>query len=590
MSLQYICAHCDNLECETSICPVCGTRTVLKKHEVFWSDEKNTPVLTSDEALRIKARRIAPDLRPVFPQERLLAEIIWGCPMAYAHSSVWAATNSTYIINGKKKKLNYASWLKDHSIEELRDELAKYEEANQPFADQYYNSKAVQDFVESNRERLNEITSEAVSYIQKITEGRQLNEIFVSFSGGKDSTVSSDLVMRAIGTSGVIHLYGDTTLEYPESEVYVKRFRQNHPSTPFLTAKNSEQDFLSMARVIGPPSRIMRWCCTVFKTGAITKKIESTFKNRQEIISFQGIRRNESKSRSKYERETSSPKIAKQKAVSPIIDWFDSDIWLYILANQIDINDAYKKGFTRVGCWCCPNNSAWSEFLSSIYMFDQSRQFKEFLYDFAKQIGKPDWKEYVDDGYWKARQGGNGVEAADNTVVSFEPCVLEENTLNFYLNRDIEPPLYELFRPFGKLDFTLGRKRLNEVYVLDRMTNNPILRLSGKIGTRTLKVAVVGHHPAFKSTTITESLIKAQVTKYQSCIGCMGCVGTCRQDAIKVHNLDKEQPSRDSITYMIDENKCIGCLNCVLHFDRGCLMYKVLKVQKNVKDRKDSSS
>ena len=33
---------------------------------------------------------------------------------------------------------------------------------------------------------------------------------------------------------------------------------------------------------------------------------------------------------------------------------------------------------------------------------------------------------YVDDGYWKARQGGNGVAYAQKSVVSFTPCVTEE--------------------------------------------------------------------------------------------------------------------------------------------------------------------
>lgn len=32
---------------------------------------------------------------------------------------------------------------------------------------------------------------------------------------------------------------------------------------------------------------MMRWCCTVFKTGAITKKIETTFKGAKQLISFQ---------------------------------------------------------------------------------------------------------------------------------------------------------------------------------------------------------------------------------------------------------------------------------------------------------------
>ena len=122
-------------------------------------------------------------------------------------------------------------------------------------------------------------------------------------------------------------------------------------------------------------------------------------------MTFYGIRRSESVSRSKYDRESDSPKITKQRIISPIIDWMDFDIWLYILTTGIDFNDAYRLGYARVGCWCCPNNSGWSEFLSKVHMHEQSKHFREMLIDFATSIGKEDAEVYVDDGYWKARQG-----------------------------------------------------------------------------------------------------------------------------------------------------------------------------------------
>lgn len=123
---------------------------------------------------------------------------------------------------------------------------------------------------------------------------------------------------------------------------------------------------------------MMRWCCTIFKTGAITRKINSTFKDKKCILTFQGIRRNESAARSKYERESNNSKISKQLAISPIIDWLEFDVWLYIISNRIEFNDAYKQGFARVGCWCCPNNSGWSEFLASIYMKNMHEEFQKY--------------------------------------------------------------------------------------------------------------------------------------------------------------------------------------------------------------------
>ena len=302
-----------------------------------------------------------------------------------------------------------------------------------------------------------------MDYIKNYSKDFKAIDMFVSFSGGKDSTVTSDIVMRALSEPKILHIFGDTTLEFPETMRYVDRFKKEHPQTPVLSSRNKDKDFEELCKLVGPPSRVMRWCCTIFKTGAIQRKIKTLFRNKNKIITFYGIRRSESASRSKYERETEGSKITKQITISPIIDWMDFDVWLYMLTTKIDFNYAYRLGYARVGCWCCPNNSGWSEFLSKIHMPQQSERFRQMLIDFAKQIGKPDPEVYVDDGKWKARQGGNGVDYAKKTAVSFEPCALEENAFNYELQRPISEQLYELFKPFGYLNFEFGNKRLGEV-------------------------------------------------------------------------------------------------------------------------------
>ena len=442
------------------------------------------------------------------------------------------------------------------------------------------NNRFIKSFINCNKLRLNLITSEAIDYIKNTASKYDLSSIFVSFSGGKDSTVTSNLVIRALRTESVLHIYGDTTLEYPTSSDYISEFRKTYPKTPMLIAKNSEQDFNNLCEVVGPPSRVMRWCCTIFKTGAITKKIEQLFKNKTKLLSFQGIRRAESASRSKYERDTDSPKITKQKVSSPIIDWMDFDVWLYILANQIPFNYAYRQGFSRVGCWCCPNNSGWSEFLSSIYMNEQYLKFREVLYNFAKKVGKEDWKIYIDEGKWKARQGGNGLEHSRNAVVTFKPCAFDETSINFSLSKEIDETLYTLFKPFGILNFEIGNKRLGEVYILSRKTFEPILKLSGKLGKKELKVSILNIVPPFKNFKELTELIRNQITKFQTCIGCTYCQSVCKFNALKVNNLKKGEVSNNSISYIIDESKCVGCLECVKHFDGGCYMKKLLRTKK----------
>lgn len=581
--IKYICKNCNDLECETSICPVCHGRTEAGETKVFWSKKYNVP--SFDEINPITGEKcfyIGTDLRPVFPEERLLIESLLDKPMFYAESSVWNVGGSNYIVDGEKLSLNFKELRKKNS-KTIIEKINEYKEKNKKYEDEFLENKTIQRFVEINTNRCSVISTEAIDYIKKQSEAYDLNSMFVSFSGGKDSTVTSDLVTRALGTKGIIHIYGDTTLEYPETKNYIQRLKSSNRETPFLIAKNTDQDFNNLCEVIGPPSRVMRWCCTVFKTGAITKKIEMTFKDKSKILSFQGIRRNESKSRNKYKRETNSPKIAKQLAASPIIDWIDFDVWLYILTNKLDFNKAYRLGFSRVGCWCCPNNSGWTEFLASIYMEEEHNVFYDMLYRFAKNVGKEDWKDYIDNGNWKARQGGNGLNASKNAIVSFKPCALDENAMNFELTKPIDESLYTFFKPFGKLDFNIGNKRLNEVYILDRKTNEPILKLSGRNGKSELKVTIIRKTGIFKNMQSAESLVKDQITKFQTCIACSGCQSACKYNALKVVNMTKGNVSNGTVLYTIDEKKCVGCLHCVDHYSSGCYMKKVLRTKEGGK-------
>lgn len=576
----YICRNCDDLHCETSVCPVCGKRTELQSVQIFYCKHCNCPVY--DEKCPIcgeKSTHIGTDLRPVFAQERLLLEILEGMPFKYAGKSIWCVGANNYVVDGEKIRLPFAEYRKLNP-DIIVARLIENEERNKPYIDHDFDNCHIQNFIRCNQSHLNVITDEAVSYIKSVSSKFDLSSMFVSFSGGKDSTVTSHLVMRALNTEGVLHIYGDTTLEYPKSQKYLEVFKKSYPKTPVLIAKNSDQDFCNLCDIVGPPSRVMRWCCTVFKTGAITKKIEQLFRNKTRLLSFQGIRRAESLSRSKYDRDTDSPKISKQAVSAPIIDWTDFDVWLYLLANRIPFNNAYRQGFSRVGCWCCPNNSDWSGFLSSIYMNDEYKHFKDVLYKFAQKVGKQDWKEYVDSGKWKARQGGNGLEYSKNTVVEFKPCAFDEDSINFTLTKPISEHLYTLFKPFGQVNFELGNKRLNEVYVLSKISGEPILKLNGRIGALELRVTMLKTDRRFQSKKEFSDAIRNQITKYQTCIGCSYCQSVCRFNALKVMNSAKGNVSNESIIYTIDSDKCVGCLECVRHFEGGCYLKKVLRVKK----------
>ena len=111
----------------------------------------------------------------------------------------------------------------------------------------------------ANESALRELENEAIKFIQQVVADYPRRLPIVSFSGGKDSAVVSFLVRKALKTDKVLHIFGDTTIEYPDTYRYVTQFRNENPHIPFKVPR-CEQDWFTMCDALEPPSRILRWC------------------------------------------------------------------------------------------------------------------------------------------------------------------------------------------------------------------------------------------------------------------------------------------------------------------------------------------
>jgi len=283
------------------ICSICGNETQQDiPAEVYWCDKCQTPVIralndsnkTKCPLCQCKTIYLCVDLRPVFPEERLLFELLSEKPVfRFANQSVWADGNR-YYFNGKPKILSRLMRDKADTTA-IRNDLVKYKNSCR---DNTFDMN-IQRFVEANQDRLNMLKSEAYSFIRKESNLYPHELLVISFSGGKDSTVVADLVVRALGNPSVVHIFGDTTLEFPLTLEYVQRYKEDHPKAIIKKAINKDQDFYTVCEDIGPPSRVMRWCCTMFKTGPITRTLNALFRDK-DILTFYGVRKYESVSRS----------------------------------------------------------------------------------------------------------------------------------------------------------------------------------------------------------------------------------------------------------------------------------------------------
>ena len=569
------CTKCKRFT-DSNVCPECGGETVEEApHVVYWCGNCNIPLIHIPGERTIPcpvcggdAHYLCADMRPVFPEERLLFEVMTGAALSHMDDSVWAS-GSKYYVNGLPATITVAEILSTNP-DAVRVEIGKYAEQNSYEGFNRY----IDAFVKANREHLDDIVREACSFVVDAAKGYPEENLVVSFSGGKDSTVTADIAVRALSNPYLVHIFGDTTLEFPSTTEYAKRFRESHPLAIFKTARNYEQDFYDMAEVIGPPARMMRWCCSMFKTGPISRAFKGLFGD-EPILTFYGIRKGESVSRSKYNRiedSAESVKIQRQKVAAPIFFWNDLDVWLYILGEKIDFNDAYRLGYERVGCWCCPNNNARAQFLSQIYMPEAAAKWRNFLIDFARRIGKPDPEVYVDTGKWKARQGGNGLAAARSVLVEASHCATDDSAVIFSLERPYSDELVGLMTPIGDYAPGLGRALLDEKVIVDHRSGEPLISV--------MPFVQPGYEYAAKvrvlKTSDADSLLrmaKYQVVKFNACRQCLKCEGLCRFGAISI----------SSDGYRIDPEKCVHCRQCVTdkYLEGGCLMRKYLRTKED---------
>lgn len=546
----YWCSHCGVPVIENSICPVCG-----------------------NGCKSISTNGIC---NPVFVQEKKILSCIMGEDLR--EKNIWYLGSSYYLADGKRFRLPYVDFFKQKKhleiAEMLREEIINDDEIPN-----------LETYLAANERYLHDVlVYEAEEYVTNLV--RKLNEDSskqymptVSFSGGKDSTVVSKLVRDALQDERVIHYFGDTTLEFPSTHTYVEQyFREENPFTPMIPSE-TDNDFFKLCKVFGPPSKFERWCCTIFKTSNLNTEYQNLVGN---SLTFLGIRHSESKERQNYERTQDHSKIGSQINAMPIIEWYDCDVWLYILYKGIRFNDAYRWGYKRVGCWCCPNNSDWSTMLTEIYCPDLSAKWKNMLYDFAYKTNKSDVEDYVENGKWKTRKGASGLETR-NVAIADTPCNLSDRARNIIIKKKLRPDVLEFIKPFGEL--TVFDKEdatyitVTEKESIDQEGNQhprrKVCELVITWGTTVVKVL-----PA-KGTDVQllVNRLKCQMRKYQYCIRCTACDSICPHGAINTMGDGR---------YEVDEHKCVqnlsACSRCIAKFYNGCITCQVLSGKKKDAD------
>lgn len=386
-----------------------------------------------------------------------------------------------------------------------------------------------------------------------------IDMILVSFSGGKDSQVVLDLVSRALPADKFIVVYSDTGYELPTSlklyEEVISHYKGINPSLKFHIAKN-HQNVLYYWDEIDSPSKIHRWCCGVMKTAPLYRLLkELSGKGKQpNVLTFEGVRAEESSTRATYSRIGTGVKHNNVVNARPIFEWSVTEVWLYLLFNNLPINNAYRKGLSRVGCVICPLSSELGDCLDYHFFPNKAQPFVDKLKEKASKAKIPNIDTYLKERKWKVRAGGNRHSTKTEIIYTKSSSDLIVEVLN------PREDIFEWIKTLGKTSIiyeTTGKKIMCVKHG-DRVSNF-LFEFSQDI----LKLKVEN----ILNDVIFVSLIKRVINKTAHCVHCEVCEVECPTGALTV------------VPYVsIDSSKCVHCARCLTFKDNGCVVANSIRM------------
>ncbi len=495
----------------------------------FWCENCNVPLISDvcGKCGSISQKVITTGLKPVFEKEyEMYQEALNRYNRNLKLPNILFKTQYYLVANGERiiRLSQESGKLKVSSIQtEFENEENNKEKFNK-------NMK------KANSKVLQNIENETLKFIKEVITHHLNRYQLISFSGGKDSATTAFLVSRV---KNLPLLFANTGIEFPETVDYTKRFAKKYGLQ--LIEKKPLKDFMNLCKEFGPPSRIMRWCCSTQKATPINDFYRD---NGRLILSFDGIRRCESKAREKYERIRDNTKMIKQISAYPILNWTDFNIWLYALYRNIELNPVYQLGYTRIGCWACPNNGSFDNILIKRTHPALYRKWTNFLFDYAKKNKKT--KDWVLSGAWKMRR----VAYHDIEICSIMGLCGEGKDFSFNLKKHVtSKKTVEFLKIFGQ------EKQLDEKFV---EINSPEVKILAALGSNILIVK-------FIKTNHIAGLIRnigKQLKKSFNCVECGACMGSCPFGAINVNG-----------SFKIDEEKCKHCNVCcsTKYLGRSCV-------------------
>lgn len=513
-------------------------------YQYIWDEETGGLLLISDQS------KFSKEPRPVYYKELdiLGFDKYWNYPKDDHAPLMWAEANN-YIYKGRTvAKTKGGSYYTTPDLIILDEPEPKG--APLQFVD-------IDGMVVKNAPLMETLVQETIQNVYN-TYRRYKNKVdvfYVAFSGGKDSVVALDIVQRALPHDDFMVLFGDTRMEFPDTYEVVGQIKKlcDEQGIRFYQAKskllpNNTWD------CFGAPSTSNRWCCSVHKTSPqINLLRDITGKHNFTGMAFTGVRAEESLNRSTYDSVNEGRKHSGQMSFHSILDWASAELFIYIFARKLVLNQAYIIGNVRAGCLVCPNSSGKNDYVKRCSYTD-SVDF--FLGKIASTSGKiaytqENMRDFIDGGFWRTRKSGRELNFGSD---------------KFEVRSGAKPPVIDVYmqtfqwQHWGK---TIGdiTQLDNDLYSIQFEHKAYLIRLV----TVSDRVSLVLENCENSKADIKfQSLFRSVIIKSLYCVGCGECEAECKHNCIDMKN-----------GIAIRDN-CVHCYRC--HDVREhCLRYASIR-------------
>jgi len=493
-------------------------------------------------------RFVASEIRPVFAEELMLTglEARLAFDPAEQCPFLWAKQN-VYLDHGEEiAKLHKKRYGKLQDIE-WKGALCESEGSSEGARSKKKLKLVPVDTVALVAENCDIMAALVADTLKRIKEmydayAGKCDAIYISFSGGKDSVVLLDLCHKVLPLDVPV-VFSDTNMELPDTYRVWEEIQNRYEGRPFLKV-SAKTPALENWRLFGPPSQVLRWCCSVHKsTPAILALKERIRKKSIRTLAFVGIRGEESQRRSAYDDIGDGLKSHSQVNAMPMLEWSAHELWLYIFEHNLVLNEAYRKGLPRVGCLMCPmSTDRQNDLIRTIY-HEAVTPFADAVRDTIDRefSSEEDAEAFIYEGGWHARKSGvslkrviaePGVERKSDRVLCEFPVAAK-------------PALKEWLKAIGEIKGAeLSLSEDGQRGVLQ------YIWINGKIDKSVSKWLAYAVHKAI------------------ACIGCNACEAECPTGALR---LGKDAYS-NKVMIFIDEETCVHCMRCYAPTD-GCWRY-----------------